>query len=228
MPVRVIIPAFNEEDALPLVLADLPRDQVTEVIVVDNASTDRTAEVAAAAGATVVREERAGYGAACLRGIEALSDDTDIVVFVDGDYSDYPEELSELVRPIEQDECDFVVGSRMLGERQRGALLPQAYFGNKLATFLIRVLWGTRYTDLGPFRAVRFDSLRKLGMKDTNFGWTVEMQVRAVQEGLRIREVPVSYRRRVGKSKITGTVSGTIRAGATILATIGKLRLRGQ
>lgn len=226
MKVVVIIPAFNEEESLPLVLADLPRERVAEVIVVDNASTDRTGEVAAKKGARVVREERPGYGSACLRGIAALPPDTDVVVFLDADYSDHPEELVDILRPLEEDGCDLVIGSRLRGKRQPGALLPQAYFGNQLATSLIRLLWGFRYTDLGPFRAIRAPALRRLAMRDTNFGWTVEMQVRALQEGLRIREVPVSYRRRVGRSKITGTISGTIKAGVKIIGTIFRLKLR--
>ena len=155
MKVVVIIPAFNEEESLPLVLADLPRERVAEVIVVDNASTDRTGEVAAKKGARVVREERPGYGSACLRGIAALPPDTDVVVFLDADYSDHPEELVDILRPLEEDGCDLVIGSRLRGKRQPGALLPQAYFGNHLATSLIRLLWGFRYTDLGPFRAIR-------------------------------------------------------------------------
>ncbi|MCZ6794988.1 MAG: glycosyltransferase family 2 protein [Planctomycetota bacterium] len=226
MKVVVIIPAFNEEESLPLVLADLPRERVAEVIVVDNASTDRTGEVAAKKGARVVREERPGYGSACLRGIAALPPDTDVVVFLDADYSDHPEELVDILRPLEEDGCDLVIGSRLRGKRQPGALLPQAYFGNHLATSLIRLLWGFRYTDLGPFRAIRAPALRRLAMRDTNFGWTVEMQVRALQEGLRICEVPVSYRRRVGRSKITGTISGTIKAGVKIIGTIFRLKLR--
>ena len=226
MKVAVILPAFNEEESLPLVLRDLPSDRVDDVIVVDNGSTDRTAQVATENGARVVREERPGYGSACLRGIASLPEDTEIVVFLDADHSDHPEELVDLLRPIEVEGLDLVIGSRMLGKRERGALLPQAYFGNKLATFLIRALWGFRYTDLGPFRAIRTDALRRLDMRDPDFGWTVEMQVRALQENLKIGEVPVSYRRRVGRSKITGTLSGTIRAGVKIIRTIFKLKYR--
>jgi len=221
--VTVIIPAFNEEASLPLVIGAIPRDIVSEIIVVDNGSTDRTAEVAVAAGARVVREERKGYGSACLRGIAELSSGAECVVFLDGDFSDHPEEMPLLVEPILNRSVDFVIGSRMLGRRERGALLPQAFFGNKLACFLIRVFWGARYTDLGPFRAIRRSALERLGMQDTNFGWTVEMQVRAVQVGLRVEEQAVSYRCRVGVSKITGTLFGTLGAGSKILYTIARL-----
>ncbi|MFH0793328.1 MAG: glycosyltransferase family 2 protein [bacterium] len=224
--ISVVIPAFNEESSLPLVLSALPKAMLQEVIVVDNASTDRTAEFAARGGARVVRETRRGYGSACLAGIAALKP-TDIVVFIDADFSDHPEELPQVVAPIVAGTHDFVVGSRMIGEAEPGALLPQARYGNRLATFLIRVLWGHRYTDLGPFRAIRYESLCAIGMCDTNFGWTVEMQIKAIKKRLRITEVPVRYRRRVGVSKITGTVSGTLRAGTKILYTIAKYFFMG-
>ena len=219
--ISVIIPAYNEEESLPHVLNDLPRNRLHQVIVVDNRSTDRTSEVARENGATVVYEKRRGYGQACLSGMDAL-DNPDIVVFLDGDYSDFPEEIDLLVEPILSGEADFIVGSRILLEESRKALLPQARYGNQLAVFLIRLFFGHRFTDLGPFRAIRHESLQAIGMRDKNFGWTVEMQIKAVQKGLRIREVPVRYRMRIGVSKITGTVSGTLRAGVKIIYTIFK------
>lgn len=219
--ISVIIPAYNEEESLPHVLNDLPQDRLHQIIVVDNRSTDRTAEVARANGATVVYEKRQGYGQACLSGMAVL-DAPDIVVFLDGDYSDYPEEIDLLVAPIIKDEADFIVGSRMILKESRKALLPQARYGNMLAVFLIRLFFGHRFTDLGPFRAIRYESLQAIGMRDRNFGWTVEMQIKAVQKSLRIREIPVRYRMRIGVSKITGTVSGTFKAGTKIIYTIFK------
>jgi len=225
-PVRVdvIIPALDEERSIGLVLDDIPRPPVRSVIVVDNGCRDRTAEIAAARGAIVVREERRGYGAACLRGLAALAADTDIVVFVDADYSDHPDELPALIEPIIGDRADLVIGTRMLGRRERGALPPQALWGNRLACLLMRVFWGARHTDLGPFRAVRRSALERLAMADRDFGWTIEMQIKARRAGLRVEEVPVSYRRRVGASKISGTVRGTIRAGSKILWTVFRWR----
>ena len=219
--ISVIIPAYNEEESLPHVLNDLPQDRLHQIIVVNNRSTDRTAEVARANGATVVYEKRQGYGQACLSGMAVL-DAPDIVVYLDGDYSDYPEEIDLLVAPIIKDEADFVVGSRMILKESRKALLPQARYGNMLAVFLIRLFFGYRFTDLGPFRAIRYKSLQAIGMRDRNFGWTVEMQIKAVQKSLRIREIPVRYRMRIGVSKITGTVSGTFKAGTKIIYTIFK------
>ena len=219
--ISVIIPAYNEEESLPHVLNDLPKGRLHQIIVVDNRSTDRTAEVARANGATVVYEKRQGYGQACLSGMDAL-ENPDIVVFLDGDYSDFPEEIDLLLAPILKDEADFIVGSRMILDESRKALLPQARYGNQLAVFLIRLFFGHRFTDLGPFRAIRYESLQAIGMRDKNFGWTVEMQIKAVQKGLRIREIPVRYRMRIGVSKITGTVSGTLKAGTKIIYTIFK------
>ena len=219
MKISVIIPAFNEERSIGKVITDIPKELVHEIIVVDNACTDRTVEVAESAGARVVREERRGYGYACLACIATLNA-PDIVVFLDGDYSDYPAEMSMLVQPVLSGEAEMVIGSRIRGTRQQGALLPQARFGNALATFLIRLLFGVHYTDLGPFRAIRYDRLREMNMQDKTFGWTVEMQVKAAKMGIRVCEVPVSYRKRIGQSKITGTVQGTIKAGYKILATI--------
>lgn len=226
MRILVIIPAFNEARSIGLVVGDIPAGLAEEVVVVNNASTDETEANARAAGATVLTETRRGYGWACLRGIaHARTRRPDIVVFLDGDYSDHPEEMAALVAPILRDEADFVVGSRMTGHREPGALLPQALFGNRLACFLMRLFWGARYTDLGPFRAIRFDDLLALDMQDKTYGWTIEMQIKATVAGLRCAEIPVSYRRRVGVSKITGTVSGTLRASAKILGTIGRFAL---
>ena len=227
--VDVIIPALNEDRGLPRVLADLPTSLVRNVLVVDNGSTDDTARVARAAGAKVLVERRRGYGSACLSGIEWIKDlpsPPDVVAFLDADYSDHPDELPRLVTPIAEDRADLVVGSRALGRREPGALLPQARFGNLLAAWLIRRLYRMQVTDLGPFRAVRWSSLLALGMADPDFGWTAEMQVKAARGGLRYEEVPVSYRRRVGASKITGTVWGTMRAGYKILYTVFRHALR--
>lgn len=222
--VAVIIPAFNEQASLPRVLADLPR--VGRVVVVDNASTDRTAEVAASAGADVIHEPRRGYGSACLAGIAAVGGAApEVVVFLDGDYSDYPEELPTLVSPIFAGECDLVLGSRLSGKREPGSMPPQSVWGNRLACWLMRGLFGARYTDLGPFRAIRYDALRALKMTDTNYGWTVEMQIKAARHKLRVREAPVRYRRRVGVSKISGTVLGTFKAGGKILWTVARYGL---
>ncbi|MEM7164969.1 MAG: glycosyltransferase family 2 protein [Planctomycetota bacterium] len=218
--VAVIIPAFNEEESVGLVLGDLPQESLRQIIVVNNGSTDQTAERARAAGAEVVDESRRGYGSACLRGIAALRDDIDIVVFLDADYSDHPEELPAVIAPIVSDSADMVIGTRMNPGCEPGALLPQAALGNRLATFLIRIFFGFRYTDLGPFRAITRNGLKDIGMVDTNFGWTVEMQIKALRQSLRVVEVPVRYRKRVGQSKITGTISGTFRAGYKILYTI--------
>jgi hypothetical protein len=226
----VVIPALNEEASLPLVLADLPRDLVRRVVVADNGSADGTARVAREGGAEVVAASRRGYGSACLAGLDHLrrTGPPEIVVFVDADYSDHPDELPRLVAPILAGQADLVIGSRILGSREPGALLPQARAGNLVACLLIRLLYGHRFTDLGPFRAVRWGALERLAMADPNFGWTAEMQVKAVRRGLRSTEVPVSYRRRVGVSKITGTASGTIRAGYKILWTVARHAWRSE
>lgn len=220
--IDVVIPALNEERSLPLVLAGLPRPPVRRVVVADNGSSDATARVAREGGAEVVDAPRRGYGSACLAALDHVrrTGPPDIVVFVDADWSDHPEELPRLIAPIVAGEADLVIGSRILGSREPGALLPQARAGNLIACGLIRLLYGHRFTDLGPFRAVRWDALERLGMSDPNFGWTAEMQVKALRKGLRCAEVPVSYRRRVGVSKITGTVTGTVRAGYKILWTV--------
>jgi glycosyltransferase involved in cell wall biosynthesis len=222
MKASVIIPVFNERESLPLVVADVPPGLVNEIVVVDNGSTDGTHLIARGLPVRLIHEARRGYGSACLAGLAALeASPPDVVVFLDGDYSDHPDEMPALLAAIAAG-ADLVVGSRTLGHREPGALLPQARFGNLLACFLIRLLYGHRYTDMGPFRAIRWDACRRLRMRDTNFGWTCEMQVKALREGLRVAEVPVSYRRRVGVSKITGTVSGTLRAGYKILWTIAR------
>jgi glycosyltransferase involved in cell wall biosynthesis len=227
MRIAVLIPARDEETSLPRVLDAIPRELVSEVVVVDNDSTDGTAAAARAHGATLLREPRRGYGAACLKGMEYLAvKRPDVVVFLDADYSDHPEEMPALLQPILRGERDLVIGSRVLGRREPGALRPQARLGNWIATRLIHLLYGARFTDLGPFRAIRFDRLLQLGMTDRDFGWTVEMQVRAVRRGLLWAEVPVSYRRRLGVSKITGTFTGTLRAGHKILWTIVRHRVR--
>lgn len=219
----VIIPAFNEARAIGRVVGAIPDAWVDEVVVVNNASTDETERNARAAGATVLRESNQGYGYACLRGIDyAKTKQPEVVVFLDGDYSDHPDEMPRLLRPIRNGTADFVLGSRIRGETEPGAMLPQAQIGNRIACTLMRWIWGARYTDLGPFRAIRFSDLLALDMQDRTFGWTIEMQIKAVLAGLRIEEVPVSYRRRVGVSKITGTVSGTVKASAKILWTIAK------
>ncbi len=225
--ISVIIPAYNEEASIQQVIRAIPGNLVNEVIVVDNGSTDSTAERAQKAGARVIHEPRRGYGSACLAGIAAV-DQPDIVVFLDGDYSDHPEEMGRIVDPIIQDRADIVIGSRTLGKHEAGALLPQARFGNALAAWLLRLLYGVHYTDLGPFRAIRYDKLCQLRMQDTNFGWTVEMQIKAAQHHLRSCEVPVSYRKRIGVSKITGTLSGTLRAGYKILYTIFRYGFTGR
>ncbi len=219
--ISVIIPAYNEEASLPLVLKDLPWNILHEVIVVDNNSSDKTSQVAKANGAKVFLEKRQGYGSACLKGISQL-DSPNIVVFLDGDFSDYPDDMEEILKPIISDQMDFVVGSRMILRESRKALLPQARYGNLLAVFLIQLFFGHKYTDLGPFRAIRYESLMKIGMRDTDFGWTVEMQIKAVKQKLKITEVPVRYRTRIGVSKITGTLKGTILAGTKIIYTILK------
>jgi glycosyltransferase involved in cell wall biosynthesis len=220
--IDVVIPAYNEEASLPLVLEAIPSPPVSRTVVVDNNSTDATSEVAAAGGAEVVTERRPGYGSACLGGLDYLRrhEPGDIVVFLDADFSDHPEELPALIAPILLGDFDLVIGSRVLGSREPGALLPQARAGNLIACTLIRTLYGHRFTDLGPFRAITWPALESLDMSDPDFGWTAEMQVKALRRGLRVTEVPVSYRKRVGVSKITGTVRGTILAGYKILWTV--------
>lgn len=226
--IDVIIPAYNEEKSIGKVVRDIPKDWVREIIVCNNASTDATEEVARKSGATIVNQPLPGYGNACLKGIEyiqhqPLFKQPDIVVFLDGDYSDYPEELPNLVQPIVENSMDLVIGSRALGELEQGAMQPQQIFGNWLATNLIRLFYGVHFTDLGPFRAIKWEKLVAIDMQDRDFGWTVEMQVKAAKMNLKTTEVPVKYRQRIGISKISGTIRGTILAGHKILWTIFKL-----
>ena len=216
----VIIPALNEERSIGQVIADIPRDLAAEIVVVNNGSTDSTAQVASDSGATVIDEARRGYGQACLAGMDYIKNSSylpDIIVFLDADYSDYPKEMKDLISPITEGGYDLVIGSRTIGERQKGALLPQALVGNYIATRLIRLLYRVDFTDLGPFRAIRYDKLLSLDMRDRTFGWTVEMQVKAAKKGLRCTEVPVSYRKRIGTSKVTGTIKGSVMAGVKII-----------
>ncbi len=218
--IAVVIPALNEEKSIGHVLQAIPRQFAELVIVVDNGSSDSTASLALANGAQVLSEPHKGYGAACLAGIAALPHEVGIVVFLDADFSDYPEEMDRLVIPILRNQADFVVGSRMVYPEARKVLTPQQRWGNWLATSLIRILFGYRYSDLGPFRAIRRDALESLRMSDRGYGWTVEMQIKAIRSGLRILEVPVEYRQRIGQSKISGTVKGTVHAGSKILYTV--------
>ena len=221
----VVIPAFNEENSIGKVVRDIPKGCVDEVIVVDNNSSDATEQSALAEGATVLSEPKQGYGAACLKGlayIDTLNPLPDIVVFLDADYSDYPEELPSLVRPILEDGMDLVIGSRALGDREKGSMTLPQVFGNWLATTLLRWFYKVEFTDLGPFRAIRYDALKHINMVATNYGWTVEMQLKAAKLGLRTTEVPVTYRQRIGQSKVSGTVKGAVSAGYKILYTIFK------
>ena len=225
MLIDVIIPAFNEQDAIQHVISDLPKDLIREVIVVDNNSTDSTSEKANKAGATVLFEKNKGYGNACLKGINYLNAKEykpDLVVFIDGDYSDYPSQLSNLILPITKNNVDMVIGSRSLGNIDSKAMPFQQRFGNWLSTSLIYLLFRFKYTDLGPFRAIKFNKLKELNMQDTTYGWTVEMQLKAIKKKFVVVEVPVDYRQRIGVSKISGTLKGTILAGFKILSTIFK------
>jgi glycosyltransferase involved in cell wall biosynthesis len=221
--INVIIPAFNEEHSIHKVIAEIPSSLVKEIIVVNNASTDDTAQAAKIAGATVLDEPRPGYGNACLKGIDYCiksNPQPDIVIFLDGDYSDYPEEMILLAGPIIENKADLVIGSRASGNREKGSMTPQQLFGNWLATRLLWIFFRARYSDLGPFRAIRFPSLLSLNMKDKTYGWTVEMQIKATKMKLRCIEIPVRYRKRIGVSKISGTIKGTVLAGYKIIDTI--------
>ena len=219
--ISVIIPAHNEEKSIACVINDLAKDLVDEIIVVDNSSSDNTASAAEEAGAMVVKEVLKGYGAACQKGISHTAD-PDIIVILDGDYSDYPEKISILLDPIIEQAFDMVLSSRILGKAEKGSMtLPQIQ-GNKLALFLIQYLTGFKYTDMGPFRAIKAEKLRELKMEDKNFGWNVEMQIKAVKLGFKIKEVPVDYRIRIGKSKVSGSISGVIKAGCKIIYSVFK------
>jgi len=219
----LIIPALDEEPAIGQTLGRVPRDLYREIIVADNGSRDRTAEIARSHGATVVWEPERGYGAACLRAIAALPDNIEAVVFMDADASDDPAEALLLLEPIYEGRADLVIGSRTLGHAEKGALEPHQVLGNRLATGIIRAFYGHRYTDLGPFRAIRAEALQRLAMRDRNYGWTIEMQIKALRHRLRVMEVPVSYRRRVGISKISGNWRASIAAGAKIMWTAFRL-----
>jgi len=222
--IKVIIPAFNEEKSIAKVIAEIP-DFVEEVIVVNNNSTDQTVDAASKAGATVLTEKRKGYGYACLKGIDYLSQNDktpDILVFLDGDFSDFPQELTKVIQPILDQKADFVVGSRIKELRERGSLTPQQIFGNWLACFLMKVLYTSRFTDLGPFRAIKWNTLENLKMRDKTYGWTIEMQLKVLRQKIAYQEVPVSYKKRIGVSKVSGTVKGTIFAGMKIIGWIFK------
>ncbi|MFH1350871.1 MAG: glycosyltransferase family 2 protein [Pseudomonadota bacterium] len=221
--VGVIIPVLDEERGIGRVISAIP-EWVDDIIVVDNGSTDRTVQIARSRGARVIHEARRGYGSACLKGISSLKA-TDIVVFLDGDYSDYPEQMDRLIQPIIDGRADMVIGSRVLGNRDPGALASQARFGNRLSCLLIKWFWGIRYTDLGPFRAITYPSLKSLEMSDPDYGWTVEMQIKAAIKGLKAIEVPVDYRKRVGSSKVSGTLKGVVLAGTKILFIVFKSAL---
>ena len=225
--VAVIIPAMNEAEAIARVIADIPLELASEIIVVNNNSHDATPNIARRSGATVIHEPRQGYGFACMRGVDYLAARTnkpDIVVFLDADYSDYPEEMTELIRPIVEGSYDLTIGCRSAAKRDRNVMPVQQLWGNWLATLLIKLFYGVKFSDLGPFRAIKFNDLIALNMKDRTYGWPVEMQVKSIKRRMRICEVPVSYRARIGKSKISGTVRGTFLAGHRIISTIIKYR----
>jgi glycosyltransferase involved in cell wall biosynthesis len=222
--IKVIIPAFNEENAIAKVIAEIP-DFVNEIIVISNNSTDKTEEVAQNAGATVLSESRKGYGYACLKGLEYIEQQEikpEIVVFLDGDYSDYPEELTSIIAPILANKVDFVIGARVKQLREPGSMTPQQVFGNWLACFLMKLFFKSKFTDLGPFRAINYDSLMALKMEDKTYGWTVEMQLKVLKQKMSYIEIPVRYKNRIGVSKVSGTVKGTIMAGIKIIGWIFK------
>jgi glycosyltransferase involved in cell wall biosynthesis len=222
--IKVIIPAYNEQDSIANVVNDIPKI-VDEIIVISNNSTDNTAINAKNAGATVLHERKKGYGHACLKGLEYIANQkekTEIVVFLDGDYSDYPAQLSELIAPIINKNIDFVLGARVKEQREYGAMTPQQIFGNWLATALMKLFFGATYTDLGPFRAIKYEKLMALKMEDKTYGWTVEMQLKVLRNKFTYLEIPVKYRNRIGVSKVSGTIKGAIFAGIKILSWIFK------
>ena len=229
MIVDVIIPAFNEEESIGKVIGHLPAELTRKIIVANNGSTDNTKKIALESGATVVDQTQKGYGNACLKAMEYINNlptHPDILVFIDGDFSDYPEQLSHVILPITNDDYDMVIGSRVLGKREKGALLPQQRLGNAIACSLIKLFYGYSFTDLGPFRAIRYQKLLQLDMQDRNFGWTVEMQIKAAKQRLKCTEVAVDYRKRIGQSKVSGTFTGSIKAGYKILWTLFKYILK--
>ncbi len=226
--IKVIIPAVNEGDSIGKVVSEIPKS-VSEIIVVNNGSTDNTVENARKAGATVLNENQRGYGFACLKGMDYVAKQSkvpEVIVFIDGDYSDYPEELDKVVAPILEENIDFVVGARKKSLREAGSMTPQQVFGNWLATFLMRLLFRARFTDLGPFRAIKYEKLKELDMQDKTYGWTVEMQLKVLRKKMSYTEVPVRYKRRIGVSKVSGTVKGTIFAGVKILGWIFKYSIK--
>lgn len=223
----VIIPAVNEEESIGKVVNDIPKNLVDTIIVCNNGSKDQTEQVAKKAGAVVVNESRPGYGWACLKGMAFAAEmevKPDIIVFIDGDYSDYPAELPNVIAPIINDDIDLVIGSRALGAKEKGSMTFPQRFGNWLATRLMRIFYRVKYTDLGPFRAIKYDRLMALGMSDKTYGWTIEMQLRAAKQKLSYAEVPVNYKKRIGVSKVSGTIKGTILAGYKIIFAIFKYR----
>ena len=225
--VKVIIPAFNEQDSIGHVIADIPKDLVEEIIVVNNCSTDNTELNALATGVSVLLEKRRGYGYACLKGMEhvaAQEEKPDIIVFMDADYSDFPDQLPEVIAPILENDMDLVIGARVKKYRESGSMTPPQVFGNWLATFLMKLLYGAKFSDLGPFRAIKYKKLMELCMEDKTYGWTVEMQIKALKHKMEICEVPVDYKKRIGESKVSGTIKGTIMAGYKIIFAIFKYR----
>lgn len=223
--VGVIIPAYNEQKSIGKVIQEIPKPLVDEIVVCDNASTDQTYEVAKNSGATVLQEHRMGYGYACLKGIayfQQKSHPPEIIVFLDGDYSDYPAQIHDLLNELNHKQLDLVIGSRTLGHKEKGSMTPQQVFGNALATWLMNLFYGVKFTDLGPFRAITWKALMELKMADKTYGWTIEMQLKAIKHRMKTGEIPVKYRKRIGVSKVSGTLKGTILAGYKILTAIFK------